>query len=496
MPSVGTLNLTVESNAGEVGKSLGALAGALERIQKAVPTSGLGLGQIASEVSSFITQINKIKSASTAFKSIEQLGNGLKGIAQTVKYSTDSIKEASEGTNKVVSSINTKPIVTAIKELKSAIGEGFKIGTAGVQLVKIKDALGGEWDTSKAKSVSAILRDIADASREVGSSNILSVATGINELSKAIEQYAEISNRYKKVSENVNDKLAEATNVGGTASGLTSFQMMIGQRAPLQIFGGRGSKHSEGQIAMDIPGLQKQTEGLVEVQSRIEKTTESIDGLKESVANMAGPVKALDLDKYLGNPIESIQSKVQLGENAIDRFGNTVGYVLPKVLDKSADAVVASKNIQMLMEKLNTPISWKGLDGVVNQLNGIGREMLSAKSAGEFFAKIPIEELAEILKPYRQENAGEMKRHLNEIINTVRDELDIPALLDTSGFGSRRGPYNCKKCNKDLKHIIIDNNLSQTKIEYDCECKNEWLAEINNSNMNSSTVPVKHIPLY
>ena len=83
-----------------------------------------------------------------------------------------------------------------------------------------------------------------------------------------------------------------------------------------------------------------------------------------------------------------------------------------------------------------------------------------------------------------------------EIINTVRDELDIPALLDTSGFGSRRGPYNCKKCNKDLKHMIIDNNLTQTKIEYECECKSEWLAEINNSDMNKSTVEVKHIPLY
>ena len=83
-----------------------------------------------------------------------------------------------------------------------------------------------------------------------------------------------------------------------------------------------------------------------------------------------------------------------------------------------------------------------------------------------------------------------------EIINTVRDELDIPALLDTSGFGSRRGPYNCKKCNKDLKHMIIANNLTQTKIEYDCECRQEWLAEINNSNMNSSTVEIKHIPLY
>ncbi len=83
-----------------------------------------------------------------------------------------------------------------------------------------------------------------------------------------------------------------------------------------------------------------------------------------------------------------------------------------------------------------------------------------------------------------------------EIINTVRDELSIPALLDTSGFGSRRGPYNCKKCNKDLKHMIIANNLTQTKIEYDCECKGEWLAEVNNSDMNSSTVEIKHIPLY
>lgn len=83
-----------------------------------------------------------------------------------------------------------------------------------------------------------------------------------------------------------------------------------------------------------------------------------------------------------------------------------------------------------------------------------------------------------------------------EVINTVRDEVEIPSLLDTSGFGSRRGPYNCKKCNKDLKHLIIANNLTQTKIDYDCECKSEWLAEVNNSDMNFSTVKIKHIELY
>ncbi|WP_407379979.1 archaeosine biosynthesis radical SAM protein RaSEA [Methanobrevibacter sp.] len=83
-----------------------------------------------------------------------------------------------------------------------------------------------------------------------------------------------------------------------------------------------------------------------------------------------------------------------------------------------------------------------------------------------------------------------------EIINTVRSEISIPALLDTSGFGSRRGPYNCKKCNKDLKHKIIDCNLTQSIVEHDCECKDEWLAEVKNANMNQSKVKIKHIPLY
>ena len=44
--------------------------------------------------------------------------------------------------------------------------------------------------------------------------------------------------------------------------------------------------------------------------------------------------------------------------------------------------------------------------------------------------------------------------------------------------------------------MIIANNLTQTKIEYDCECKSEWLAEVKNSDMNASTVEIKHIPLY
>lgn len=83
-----------------------------------------------------------------------------------------------------------------------------------------------------------------------------------------------------------------------------------------------------------------------------------------------------------------------------------------------------------------------------------------------------------------------------EIINTIRKEVNLPALLDTSGFGSRRGPFNCKKCNKDLKNKIIASNLNQIIIEHDCECKNQWIAEVKYSNLNKSKTPLKHILLY
>jgi radical SAM enzyme (TIGR01210 family) len=83
-----------------------------------------------------------------------------------------------------------------------------------------------------------------------------------------------------------------------------------------------------------------------------------------------------------------------------------------------------------------------------------------------------------------------------DIVNEVRNNISIPSFMDTSGFGSRRGPYNCKKCNKDLKHKIIQSNLDQSLIEdIDCKCKNQWIGEVKFSNLNRSKTPIKHLPL-
>jgi len=76
-----------------------------------------------------------------------------------------------------------------------------------------------------------------------------------------------------------------------------------------------------------------------------------------------------------------------------------------------------------------------------------------------------------------------------EIIRRVRSSVKIPVIMDTAGFGTRRGPYNCKKCNKKLKHMIIQSNLDQSiPEEFDCECKVNWEADVEYSDLTRSNV--------
>ncbi|MBI5458812.1 archaeosine biosynthesis radical SAM protein RaSEA [Methanobacterium sp.] len=75
-----------------------------------------------------------------------------------------------------------------------------------------------------------------------------------------------------------------------------------------------------------------------------------------------------------------------------------------------------------------------------------------------------------------------------EIIRRVRKSVKIPVIMDTAGFGTRRGPYNCKKCNSKLKDLIIESNINQTiPPEEECECKVKWEAEVEFSDVTRST---------
>jgi len=75
-----------------------------------------------------------------------------------------------------------------------------------------------------------------------------------------------------------------------------------------------------------------------------------------------------------------------------------------------------------------------------------------------------------------------------EIIKRVRSEVKIPVIMDTSGFGTRRGPFNCKKCNRKFKNLIIESNLNQSiPEEFECECKYRWIGDVEFSDKVRST---------
>lgn len=81
-----------------------------------------------------------------------------------------------------------------------------------------------------------------------------------------------------------------------------------------------------------------------------------------------------------------------------------------------------------------------------------------------------------------------------EIIKQVRKNVDIPMIMDTAGFGTRRGPFNCKKCNSKLKELIIESNLKQEfpkeLEEFTCECKSKWEADLEFEDvLNTTTNP-------
>ena len=81
-----------------------------------------------------------------------------------------------------------------------------------------------------------------------------------------------------------------------------------------------------------------------------------------------------------------------------------------------------------------------------------------------------------------------------KIIKEVRKTVDIPMIMDTAGFGTRRGPFNCKKCNSKLKNLIIESNLKQEipkeLEEFTCECINQWEADLEFTDiLNTTTNP-------
>jgi radical SAM enzyme (TIGR01210 family) len=70
-------------------------------------------------------------------------------------------------------------------------------------------------------------------------------------------------------------------------------------------------------------------------------------------------------------------------------------------------------------------------------------------------------------------------RHV--LLNAHREiGSDIDIICDTVAYGTRRGPHNCRRCDKKARAIINDFSLSQDPVSLDaldCRCRRGWERE-------------------
>lgn len=71
------------------------------------------------------------------------------------------------------------------------------------------------------------------------------------------------------------------------------------------------------------------------------------------------------------------------------------------------------------------------------------------------------------------------------VLQVIKDAWEIlpegkTLIVDTVAFGTVRGPHNCRKCDRELTHIVERFSLTQDPSvleDADCPCRGEWAAD-------------------
>lgn len=351
MPDVGVLNLAIKDNSEQAATGLEKLAGALTRVQAAID-NGLKMSNMSRSLNTFANAVSKNSKV-------------LSGVGTFLNAVTNYTKAFSELNNV---KFNKGPI----DDLKTAIGDGIKIGQAGTQLINLRTALGGDWNTENAKKAAEALKAIAKGADALQGKRVGAVASKVKALAEAFDSYTVGKNQQFGPSQEQLDELEESRqrlNAWVDEGGFSS-----GQRMPLylQFFGGRGTKKSAGQLDM-----------FEDVKSEVKEATQQYyDFRKNTEEYRYQTMNVLDI---MDKPLEHLHDIYRTPTTSMEDYKNAVGAALPKVQAMSSEEMLiaghareATKAIDNLIKRLNeipNP-SGKGFDGVVNAMTGVASEKL------------------------------------------------------------------------------------------------------------------------
>lgn len=236
MPDIGTLNLTIESNAQQAASGLDQLAKKLKSVKS--NAEGYDLSNVQTQISNIV---NAVKGSE---KTVASLGTLFNAIANFSKVKTPKI--------------DVKPI----EELKKAFGKGINTGNVGSQLNQLRTALEGDWNTAKVEDVKTVLSAISTGARELKESGVSSAAKELSTLTKELNNYAAAQEKIK-----ANIGANAGSNGGITASVESAESKKVGNNIPEGVVEGVKEKLSTVEeagtsIANAVLGGTKDTLGI------------------------------------------------------------------------------------------------------------------------------------------------------------------------------------------------------------------------------------------
>ena len=331
MPDVGTLNITIQSDAEQAAKGLKELAGALSDVHKAAP-NGLNLAGISGPLNKFA---KAVKDNSKPLANIGTFLNAITNYKNAFKK-LDGVK------------FNRQPI----DDLKAAVGDGIKIGQAGTQINKLREALGGEWNTDNAEKASTALATIAKGAEEMKGKNLGKVAEGVSAVAKALEEYAvsathihqAIGNKQFGLSQEQRDQLEESARKqrewveeGGFASGTP-------MPLNLTFFGGRRTKQVPGQVGMDLDGTMAKIQ---EVVNQISVTDAVVERITSHVSTATDKFSSFFESEKMISPLAMMTAQFREAEKTSLGYANAIGTILPKVNQHNSELMIEAGNARL-----------------------------------------------------------------------------------------------------------------------------------------------------
>ena len=407
MPNdVGVLQLSIEDNSKQAAGGLQELERALSSIKTAL--SG-GLNLPTQSVKNFAAAV------SSNSKALSSTGTFLNAVKEYQKVFKDAGKIK----------FDSSPIT----ELKTALQDGIKIGQAGTQLSKLRDAFTGDWgqvgdagdEIHSAVSGMKAIKDMGDAFREGNTAqSIKEVADAINALSKAQNDmpsggahdlYGMFGGaQATEAGQNVGRGIAQGTNDEREA--IINIIRDIAQ-AMIDAAKEKLDEHSPSKVFEDIGrnamlGLKN---GLFATRGEVQAASAEV--AEQLSKQFYTQIKPTDM---MGSPLEYLTDIFRQTNTSLNDYASGINAVLPKVQAMSSEEMVAAGNakrftaeISNLINQLNSFGAPKGqaLQGIIDVITGVSRGnagggMINASST--MFT--PVKEMTESFSAIREATEG------------------------------------------------------------------------------------------